>query len=109
MPSTLGEFERQQDLPPNTGRVLDLLEAERDTFPLVVTEIGVACSRRHDQDVVRDLSRVRRYDARRRIDGHDAAKDNDRVPLLAKYAADRHRDIGRREAGGGNLIKQRLK
>ena len=48
MPDTLGEFERQQDLPPDAGRVLDLLEAERDTFPLVVTEIGVACSRRHN-------------------------------------------------------------
>jgi hypothetical protein len=42
------------------------------------------------------------------VHARDLGENHGRVPLPAKNAADRRRNVRRRKAGGGNLIKQRL-
>ena len=51
-------LERDEDAPPDLGRVLEGLEAGRDRRPLVVPEVRVVGAGRDDERVVRDRAAV---------------------------------------------------
>ncbi len=92
----LRALEGDEDLAPDVGRVLDLLQAGRDRLPFVMPEIGVPCARRDDQHVVADAPLAELDQARAGIDIGDAPEQHLGIALLAEYGADRHGDLGRR-------------
>src|SRR6476620_4149686 len=57
----LGALESEKDPPANFRRIVDLLEARREFLPLVMAEIGMACTGRNDQIIEVDVP-VRRHD-----------------------------------------------
>src|SRR5215211_7868743 len=71
-------------------------------------EIGVLGSGRDDEIVVRNASSVCDNLVPRSIDARDLRQDDLRVFLPTEYAANRRGDIRGRQAGGRNLIEQRL-
>src|SRR5215216_4996029 len=71
-------------------------------------EIGVLGSGRDDEIVVRNASSFCDNLVPRSIDARDLRQDDLRVFLPTKYAANRRGDIRGRQAGGRNLIEQRL-
>ena len=77
-------LERQQDAPADLGRVLDLLQARRDRFPLVMAEVVVPRAGRDDQIVVRDAPLSDQHLARGGIDAGDVAEQDGRVALAPR-------------------------
>src|SRR6202521_5622276 len=105
--SRLRSLEREQDAPANFGGILDALQARRERLPIIVAEISVACARGEDEIIVRDASTALDQDrARSDVDAADLPEHDGDVPVGADDAADRRGDVGRRQAGRGNLIKQ---
>ena len=79
-----------------------------DRFPLVMTEIGVPRAGRDDQIVVGNAPLPDQHIARLGINGGHAAEQDGGVALAPQDAADRLRDVRRREARRRDLIEQRL-
>src|SRR4029077_18784739 len=50
--AVFGALKSDQDAAPNKGRIVDLLEAGCEAFPLFMIEVGVPCPGRDDQLVV---------------------------------------------------------
>jgi hypothetical protein len=72
-------------------------------------EVGVSRSGGHNEHVIRDTSLAHFDLGRTPIDLRYSPEQYRRVALSPQNGADRHRDLDRREPGGGDLIKQRLK
>jgi DNA-binding helix-hairpin-helix protein with protein kinase domain len=105
----LGIFERQKRLFADIQSVLERLQRRRVRAPCVVSEIAVLRSGRDDQVVERMVGAMAQNSAGLRIDTDHRIHQDRRIVLVAKQAADRHSDVGRGHARGGNLVKQRLK
>ncbi len=105
----LRDLESQQHAATDLESVVEALEAGRKLLPLIVTEIRVACPGGDDEIVVGNLA-IRGDDPFLiEIDPLRFAKEHLRVFLLAQNVPQRLGDIGRRQRGGGDLVKQRLK
>ena len=74
-----------------------------------MAEVGVSRSGGHNEHVIRDTSLAYFDLPSTPIDLCYSPEQNRRVALSPQNGADRHCDLGRREPGGGDLIKQRLK
>ena len=85
-------------------RILDLFQARRERTPIVMPEVAVASAGRQDQVIVRNAGVPHYHFARCNVDlGHVAEQRAD-VGLIAEQATNRPGDIGRREAGGCDLV-----
>ena len=110
----LGQFEGQQNAAADFERVLDGLESGRESFPLVVAEIGVAGAGGDDERIVRNfLSFVfglvtARTTRRSRSKPVTSAMSTSTFLWRLQNRADGRGDFARRETGGGHLIEQRL-
>ena len=101
-------LERDERAAPYFERVLDRLEPRRVRLPVAVAEVRVRRAGREDQEVVAELGPVEAQPPGLGIDGRHLAEQHARVPLAAQDAADRRRDLRRRQAGRRDLVQQRL-
>ena len=104
----LGVLERRQDAAADVRGVVDLLQAGRHALPFVVAEIGVPRAGREHQRVVGQGAIVERDRAALLVDAVHLAQQHVHVGRAAQDGADRRRDLGRRQAGGRDLVEQRL-
>lgn len=101
-------LESDQKPTADIGRILQPLKAWSKGRPIVAAEIAVLCAGRQHQVVVANAAMTEQHLPRCGRNGRNAAEDNPYVRLLAKHAADRCCNVGRRQAGGCDLIEQRL-
>jgi hypothetical protein len=114
-PSALGRIianfcilEGHEYAPTDRRRILDALESGSERLPPVMAEIGVTRAGCNDQVIVGDASVSGKNVTGLLIDASDLSEESLRVVLSANDMADRHRDIGRRQAGSRDLIQERL-
>ena len=105
----LGRLERQQDPPPQLGRILERLQSGRDRGPLVVAEVRVRRACREHQVVVGEPSRRLEQQPSLTTSTPVTGEGDLAVVLAANDRADRRADVGRRERCGRHLVEQRLK
>ena len=114
-PTTLGmrlrfrALERQEDVAPDSRRVLDALEAGRMVLPTVAAEIAVPGAGRQDQPVI--VERIAASEEKLSAVGGNSGRfvqQHPDVPGAGKDRADRCRDIRRRQRGSRDLIEQWL-
>jgi len=101
-------FKREQKPTADIGRVLEPLQARSKGRPIVAAEITVPCAGRQHQVVVANAGLTEQHLPRCGGNARNAAEDNPYVRLLAEHAADRSRDVGRRQTGRCDLIEQWL-
>lgn len=104
-----GTFECDQNAPTHRRRLLDALQRRGYRRPIVVTEIRVPRARGDDEVVIEYPSLTDKYRAAGAVDPGNFAIDDARIGLMSEHGADRCGNVGRRQRGSGNLIKQRLK
>jgi hypothetical protein len=104
----LGELERGQHAPPDLGRLFQRLESRREALPALLPEVRVLRAGREQQVIVCELAEVAAHDARIAVDRARFTLNHRDVPVARQQAADRHRDLGRAQAGHRDLIEQRL-
>jgi hypothetical protein len=76
---------------------------------VLVTEIGVARARRHDQEIVAVGGGLPRENAPRRgIDAGDLVEQHLDVAVRPQHRSDRLCDVGRRQRCRGDLVQERL-
>ena len=89
------------------ARLLERARAGRERRPFRMAEIGIFGAGREHEPAIGDLGTVgEAHDARLRVHADDLAQAHRDVAVPAENAADRARDIGRRQRGCGNLIEQ---
>ena len=102
-------FEGRQQRGPQRQRLVERLQHVGVFGPFVVAEPRVDRARRHHEIVVGDLGDV--------LDAHHLADDVDALDLahqradprhVGEEAPHRHGDVGRRQRGRRDLVKQRL-
>ena len=104
----LGHLERHQHPLPDLQRVLQALQAGGMLGPLVVAEIRMGRTRRHDQRVVIDRA-VGQDDALRRdVHAGGLGQHHGHVRLVAEDPSDRRGDVGRAQRGRRHLVEERL-
>src|SRR5438067_10624839 len=92
----LGSLEREQHATPNLETVLEGLETRRIPLPVLMPEVRVRRTSRHDQEVVANLVTIAEVDnATRRVDAIDASKQHLDVSLVPEDPPDRRRDVSR--------------
>src|SRR5215469_9500410 len=102
------KFERHEDAAPQLDCILETLQAGRQFLPFVMTEVGVAGTGSENQEIVTDL-RIGRFDfSFLYIHRHYFGKEDLDVLAFAQYRAHRCSNIGGRERGWCNLIKERV-
>jgi hypothetical protein len=104
----LGRLERQEDAPPQLGRVFDALETRRDRRPVVVAEVRVRRACGKDQVVVLHGAGAHEQLPPGDIHADDLGQHHLAVLLPAKDGADRGADVRRGQRCGGHLIEERL-
>ena len=105
-----GLFEGHQHMAADLERIGQRLQSRRELGPLVVAEVAVRRTRRHDQVVVAEAKTVRQHGFLRcgkNLD-HFAEKRGD-VALFAEQKPGRRRDGRCGQSRGRHLIEQRLK
>ena len=104
-----GALECGQHAPSDLQGILDGLEARCESFPLGIAEIRVRRPGCEHEVVEGHLaSVVEPHDLRLAVDVDDLAEYDVDVQLLGHDRADRLGDVGRSEAGSGDLVEQRL-
>ena len=105
----LGVLEGGQDAAADVGGVVDLLQAGRDALPVVVAEIGVPRAGRQDQVVVGHACDRRARSVRRSV-STPLTLPSSTWTLAARRRMARIGEAicGRRQAGGRDLVEQRL-
>ena len=73
-----------------------------------MSEIGMLGTSRDDEIVVGNAAAFREHLAARRVDARNLRQNDLGVPLPTQDAADRRRNICRRQARGRDLVEQRL-
>ena len=101
-------LESEQQATPNSGSVVDLLQARRERTPFVMPEIAVASTGCDHEIVVYNSDIPEDYLASSGIDLSYLAEHDTNIGLIAKQSADGPGDVGRGKAGSGYLIEQRL-
>ena len=105
----LGGLERDEDPPPDLGRIVDRLQPGRERRPVVAPEIAVAGARGDDEGVVGHGRAVRERDvARVRGDADRLAQQHPGVRVAPEDRSQRLRDVTRRERARRDLIEQWL-
>ena len=110
----LGHLERAEDPPPDQQRVRDGLHAGRVAGELVVAEVGLPHSGRHDQVVVAELDLARRPAAAPAPGAGStsmpvtSASDALHVAVPAEHVAQRRGDLALGQDPGRALVQQRL-
>ena len=102
-------LESGEDTTANARGVLDALEAGSEYRPVVMTEIQIGRARCNHQEVEWEATCLRGDDPPRSVDTGDFRHQDSDIFLLAQNVADWPRDLGGRECGSRNLVKQRLK
>ncbi|MCW0450731.1 hypothetical protein NB706_003565 [Xanthomonas sacchari] len=104
-----GTFERQQQVPAQLQRVVQGLQAGCVRGPVVVTEIGMGGAGGDQQVVVgQRLPIGQAHLPRLLVDVDDFPKAHFDVVLVAQDLPQRRGDVRGRQAGGGDLVQQRL-
>ncbi len=110
--AAFGEFEGQQNAAADFERVLDGLEAGRESFPFVVAEIGVAGAGGDDEGIVRNLlSFIFRYGLHHlafEVEARHLGHEHFDILVTAQDGADGSGNLAGGKTGGGYLIEQRL-
>ncbi len=101
-------FESHKQPTTNLRCIIDLLEARRRCFPIVMAEIGMARTSRHHQHVIGYGATIDGDLTPRTVDALDLAHQHGCIALTPQDAADRCRDIGRRQSRRRHLIKEWL-
>ena len=105
----LGQLEGEQDAAANLGGVFDGFESRRKRSPIVAAKVGVGSSGGQHQVVVRKLGAAGQGDLPRiGVDAGDLVHEHLGVLLAAQDGADGLCDVGRREDGECDLVKERL-
>ena len=77
--------------------------------PLVMAEPGIDRARRENQVIVRDIGQVGdQHDLADRVDARRGPHEGADPFHIGEHAADRDRDVGRRQGRGRDLVQQRL-
>jgi hypothetical protein len=108
VPACLGLFEGTEDAAADAGGVVDLLEAGGDPLPFVMAEVRVPRAGGEHQIVVGDFAVLELHQPALLVDARHLAQDHALVAGAAQDGADRRGDLRRRQAGGRDLIEQRL-
>jgi hypothetical protein len=104
----LRDLEREQEAPPDLGRVLDGLEPGGEALPLRMPEVAVRRARCQDEPVEAHVLAVDDEHAVGEPDRRRLAEQDLGVALRAQHLADRRCDVGRAERSGRDLVEQRL-
>src|SRR6266404_4421472 len=105
---TLGQFEGQENATSDFERIFDRLETGGQRLPLFVTEVGVGCPGGDDQKVVIEHLLFRDDFLLFQVEIEDFFKQHLNVGVASQYPADGRRYFAGREAGGRDLVEQRL-
>ena len=106
----LGMLVRKQDAAADLHRIGQRLQTRRVRRPRVVAEVAVRHAGGDDQIIVDEFGAIlQHHRAARRIDALHVAEQHRDVPLSGEDMPDRRRNRGRGEAGGRDLVQQRLK
>lgn len=104
-----GALEGEQQLAPQHQRVVQRLQAGRMLGPVIVAEVGMGGAGGQQQHVVAERAAVGEHHLTAgRCDFGDVAEQHFDIALLAQDVAQRRGDIRCRQAGGGDLVQQRL-
>ena len=102
------ELECDEHAAPHLGRLLERFQPGRKFLPFGMAEVAVPRAARQNQVVEGDFVPIAEDDLPREIDPFDAPETNLDVRRAPELHADRHGDVGGVEAGGCDLIEQRL-
>ena len=101
-------FEGRENAGPQPRRIVDLLEARRKGFPVVMAEIGVPRTGSDNEIVIRNFAFAGDDEAALKIDIEHPIHEHGRILLFGEDAPDRRGDLRRREPGGCHLVEQGL-
>src|SRR6185369_12580317 len=107
--SGLGFLESQEDLAANFDGVVQCFQAGCNCFPLGMPKIGGDSAESQNQVIVVERFVSEDYAVFEEPDIFDGVHGHREMRMIVKNAADGLSDVRSGKAGGGNLVKERLK
>src|SRR6266446_3834368 len=105
---TLGKFEGEENAAADFERVFNRLQTGRQWFPLLVTKVRMSGSGGDDQKVVIEHLLLRHDFLLFHVEIEHFFKQHFNIGVASQYPADGRRYFAGREAGGRDLVEQRL-
>ena len=105
---SLGKFEGEENAAADFERVFNRLQTGRQWFPLLVTKVRMSGSGGDDQKVVIEHLLFRDDFLLFQVEIDDFFKQHFNVGVASQYPADGCRYFAGRQAGGRDLVEQRL-